>query len=75
MVKRIFEKNQISKNFFTGAHARKGNAMITIEYSVKINDNEENEFMTNVEQSLFEQTLFVLLKCGYIINNITIMKQ
>lgn len=49
--------------------------MITIEYSVKINDNEENEFMTNVEQSLFEQTLFVLLKCGYLINNITIMKQ
>lgn len=49
--------------------------MITIEYSVKINDNEENEFMTNVEQSLFEQTLFVLLKCGYIIKNITKMKQ
>lgn len=49
--------------------------MITIEYSVKINDKKENEFMTNVEQSLFEQTLFVLLKCGYIINNITIMKQ
>jgi hypothetical protein len=49
--------------------------MITIEYSVKINDKEENEFMTNVEQSLFEQTLFVLLKCGYLINNITYMKQ
>lgn len=49
--------------------------MITIEYSVKINDKEQNEFMTNVEQSLFEQTLFVLLKCGYLINNITIMKQ
>lgn len=49
--------------------------MITIEYSVKINDKEENEFMTNVEQSLFEQTLFVLLKCGYLINNITTMKQ
>lgn len=46
--------------------------MITIEYGVKINDN---EFMTNVEQSLFEQTLFVLLKCGYNINSITIMKQ
>lgn len=75
MRKKIFKKNQISKIFFTGAHTRKGTVMITIEYSVKINDNEENEFMTNVEQSLFEQTLFVLLKCGYLINNITIMKQ
>lgn len=49
--------------------------MITIEYSLKINENEENEFLTNVENSLFEQTLFVLLKCGYNINNITVMKQ
>lgn len=49
--------------------------MITIEYSLKINENEENEFLTNVENSLFEQTLFILLKCGYNINNITIMKQ
>lgn len=49
--------------------------MITIEYSVKINDKKENEFMTNVEQSLFEQTLFVLLKCGYNITSITTMKQ
>lgn len=49
--------------------------MITIEYSVKINENEKNEFLTNVEHSLFEQTLFVLLKCGYNINSITIMKQ
>lgn len=48
--------------------------MITIEYSVKINESEEQEFLTNVEQKLFEQTLFVLLKCGYLINNITIMK-
>lgn len=71
MVKRIFEKNQISKNFFTGAHARKGNAMITIEYSL----DGENEFLTNVEAKLFEQTLFVMLKCGYLIKNVTIMKQ
>lgn len=49
--------------------------MITIEYCVKINENETQEFLTNVEQSLFEQTLFVLLKCGYNITSITIMKQ
>lgn len=49
--------------------------MITIEYSVKINENEEQEFLTNVEQKLFEQTLFVLLRCGYNINCITTMKQ
>lgn len=75
MGKRIFEKKQISKKIFTWAHARKGTVMITIEYSVKINENEEIVYLTNVEQSLFEQTLFVLLKCGYLINNITIMKQ
>ena len=49
--------------------------MITIEYKAKIDENEEQEFLTNVEAMVFEQTLFVLLKCGYIINNITIMKQ
>ena len=49
--------------------------MITIEYSVKINNNEENEFMTNVEAMVFEQTLFVLLRCGYNITSITTMKQ
>lgn len=49
--------------------------MITIEYSVKINDNDEIIYLTNVEKSLFEQTLFILLKCGYLINNITVMKQ
>lgn len=49
--------------------------MITIEYSVKVNESEEIIYLTNVEQSIFEQTLFVLLKCGYLINNITIMKQ
>lgn len=45
--------------------------MITIEYSL----DGENEFLTNVEAKLFEQTLFVMLKCGYLIKNITIMKQ
>lgn len=45
--------------------------MITIEYSV----NEETEFLMNVERALFEQTLFVLLKCGYIVKNITTMMQ
>lgn len=49
--------------------------MITIEYKTKINENEEQEFLTNVEQKLFEQTLFVLLRCGYNITSITIMKQ
>ena len=49
--------------------------MITIEYKVKINENEEQEFLTNVEARLFEQTLFVLLRCGYNITSITIMKQ
>lgn len=49
--------------------------MITIEYSVKINDNEEIIYLTNVEKSLFEQTLFVLLRCGYNITCITAMKQ
>lgn len=75
MRKIIFEKNQFSKQNFTGAHARKGTVMITIEYKAKINESEEIIYLTNVEQSLFEQTLFVLLKCGYLINNITIMKQ
>lgn len=75
MGKTLFEKNQISKQNFTWAHARKGTTMIKIEYSIKINENEEIIYLTNVEQSLFEQTLFVLLKCGYLINNITIMKQ
>lgn len=49
--------------------------MITIEYAVKVNETEEIEMLTNVEQTLFEQTLFVLLRCGYIIKNITRMKQ
>lgn len=49
--------------------------MITIEYEAKINENEEQEFLTNVEQKLFEQTLFVLLRCGYNITCITTMKQ
>lgn len=49
--------------------------MITIEYEAKIDENEEQEFLTNVEAMLFEQTLFVLLKCGYNITCITIMKQ
>ena len=75
MVKRIFEKKQNSKIFFTGAHARKGTVMITIEYKAKINENEEQEFLTNVEAKLFEQTLFILLRCGYNITSITIMKQ
>ena len=75
MRKIIFEKNQFSKQNFTWAHARKGNTMITIEYSVKINENEEQEFLTNVEAMVFEQTLFILLKCGYNITSITIMKQ
>lgn len=49
--------------------------MITIEYAVKVDETKEIELLTNVEQTLFEQTLFVLLKCGYIIKNITKMKQ
>lgn len=49
--------------------------MITIEYAVRVDETEEIELLTNVEQALFEQTLFVLLKCGYIIKNITKMKQ
>lgn len=49
--------------------------MITIEYAVKVDETKEIELLTNVEQTLFEQTLFVLLKCGYIIKNITRMKQ
>ena len=49
--------------------------MITIEYKAKINENEEQEFLTNVEARLFEQALFVLLRCGYNITSITIMKQ
>lgn len=49
--------------------------MITIEYAVKVDETEEIELLTNVDQTLFEQTLFVLLKCGYLINNITIIKQ
>jgi hypothetical protein len=69
------KKDFREKPNFTGAHARKGNTMITIEYSVKINENEEIIYLTNVEKSLFEQTLFILLKCGYLINNITYMKQ
>lgn len=68
-------KTKFQNKKFTGAQARKGTIMITIEYSLKINENEENEFLTNVENLLFEQTLFILLKCGYNINNITTMKQ
>lgn len=49
--------------------------MITIEYAVKVDETKEIELLTNVEQMLFEQTLFVLLKCGYVIKNITKMKQ
>ena len=49
--------------------------MITIEYKAKIDENEEREFLTNVEARLFEQTLFILLRCGYNITSITIMKQ
>lgn len=45
--------------------------MITIEYSL----DGENVFLTNVETKLFEQTLFVMLKCGYLIKNVTTMKQ
>ena len=75
MGKTLFEKNQISKQNFTWAHARKGTVMITIEYKAKIDENEEQEFLTNVEAILFEQTLFILLKCGYNITSITIMKQ
>lgn len=71
MGKMVFEKNQFQNKNFTGAHARKGNIMITIEYSL----DGENEFLTNVEAKLFEQTLFVMLKCGYLIKNVTIMKQ
>lgn len=69
------KKDFQEKPNFTGAHARKGTIMITIEYKAKIDENEEQEFLTNVEQTLFEQTLFVLLKCGYNITSITIMKQ
>ena len=71
----VFEKNQFQNKKFTGAHARKGYIMITIEYKAKIDENEEQEFLTNVEQKLFEQTLFILLRCGYNITSITIMKQ
>lgn len=49
--------------------------MITIEYALKVDETNEVELLTNVEQVLFEQTLFVLLKCGYIIKNIAKMKQ
>ena len=73
MGKRIFEKNQIQN--ITWAHAWKGTVMITIEYKAKINENEKQEFLTNVEAKLFEQTLFILLRCGYNITSITIMKQ
>lgn len=75
MVKKDFREKTKFKNFFTGAHAQKGTVMITIEYSVKINENEKIIYLTNVSESLFEKTLFVLLKCGYLIDNITPMIQ
>lgn len=71
MGKMFFEKKQISKNFSQGRTPGKEIMMITIEYSL----DGENEFLTNVEAKLFEQTLFVMLRCGYLIKNVTIMKQ
>ena len=75
MGKMIFEKNQFQNKFSRGRTPGKENIMITIEYKAKIDENEEQEFLTNVEAILFEQTLFILLKCGYNITSITIMKQ
>ena len=73
--KEFSRKTKFQNKISQGRTPGKENMMITIEYAVKVDETEEIELLTNVDQTLFEQTLFVLLRCGYIIKNITRMKQ